>query len=439
MEQSASESQLTSVKQALLALQAARKKIDALEKQQSEPIAIIGLGCRFPGDIDSPEDFWELLMSGKDTIATIPESRWNSEAYYSPNYDEAGKIITTKGSFFSQVQESDPEFFGISPREAKNMDPQQHLLLEVCWEALEHANIIPESLAGSRTGVFIGICNQDFSLLSMSRDKTDIDAYMTTGMAHSVASGRLSYTLGLEGPCVAIDTACSSSLVSVHLACQSLRNLECDLAITGGVNLTLTPETSIDFSRNRMLSPDGKCKAFASDANGFGRGEGCGLVVLKRLSDVDVKRDRVLALIRGSAVNQDGSSSGLTAPNGPSQQRVIRQALKNANVSADQIDYIEAHGTGTSLGDPIEIGALAEIFSNVRTPKDPLKIGSVKTNVGHMEGAAGISGLLKVVLALQHKVLPAHLNCAEQNPHIPWDSLPFQITHQRQQWLCEDT
>ncbi len=438
MDQSASESQLTSVKQALVALQAARKKIDALEKQQFEPIAIIGLGCRFPGGIDSPEDFWDLLMSGKDTIATIPESRWNSETYYSPNYDEAGKIITTKGSFFSKVQESDPEFFGISPREAKNMDPQQHLLLEVCWESLEHANIIPEALAGSRTGVFIGICNQDFSLLSMSRDKTDIDAYMTTGMAHSVASGRISYTLGLEGPCVAIDTACSSSLVSVHLACQSLRNLECDLAITGGVNLTLTPETSIDFSRNRMLSPDGKCKAFSSDANGFGRGEGCGLVVLKRLSDIDVNRDRVLALIRGSAVNQDGSSSGLTAPNGPSQQRVIKQALKNANVSADQIDYIEAHGTGTSLGDPIEIGALAEIFSTVRTPKDPLKIGSVKTNVGHMEGAAGISGLLKVVLALQHKVLPAHLNCAEQNPHIPWDNLPFQITHQRQEWLCAD-
>ena len=438
MEQSASESQLTSVKQALLALQAARKKIDALEKQQSEPIAIIGLGCRFPGDIHSPEDFWELLLSGKDTIATIPESRWDGQAYYSPNYDDAGKIITTKGSFFSQVQESDPEFFGISPREAKNMDPQQHLLLEVCWESLEHANIVPESLAGSRTGVFIGICNQDFSLLSMSRDKTDIEAYMTTGMAHSVASGRISYTLGLEGPCVAIDTACSSSLVSVHLACQSLRNLECDLAITGGVNLTLTPETSIDFSRNRMLSPDGKCKAFSSDANGFGRGEGCGLVVLKRLSDVDIKRDRVLALIRGSAVNQDGSSSGLTAPNGPSQQRVIKQALKNGNVRADQISYIEAHGTGTSLGDPIEIGALAEIFSSVRTPEDPLKIGSVKTNVGHMEGAAGISGLLKVVLALQHKVLPAHLNCAEQNPHIPWDSLPFQITHQRQEWLSAD-
>lgn len=434
MDQSAPEGQLTSVKQALWALQAARKKIDALEKQQTEPIAIIGMGCRFPGNISSPQDFWELLNSGKDTIATIPDTRWDGKAFYSPSYDDAGKIITTQGSFFSKVQESDPEFFGISPREAKNMDPQQHLLLEVCWESLEHANIVPESLAGSRTGVFIGICNQDYSRLSMSREKTEIDAYMTTGMAHSVASGRLSYTLGLEGPCLAIDTACSSSLVSVHLACQSLRNLECDLAITGGVNLTLSPETSIDFSRNRMLSPDGKCKAFASDANGFGRGEGCGLVVLKRLSDVDPQRDQVLALIRGSAVNQDGSSSGLTAPNGPSQQRVIQQALKNANVQARQIDYIEAHGTGTSLGDPIEIGALAEVFSGVRTTKDPLKIGSVKTNVGHMEGAAGISGLLKVVLALQHKVLPAHLNCAEQNPHIPWDSLPFEITHERQDW-----
>lgn len=436
MDQSAPEGQLTAVKQALLALQAARKKIDALEKQQTEPIAIIGMGCRFPGNISSPQDFWELLSSGKDTIATIPETRWDGKAYYSQSYDDAGKIITTQGSFFSKVQESDPEFFGISPREAKNMDPQQHLLLEVCWESLEHANIVPESLSGSRTGVFIGICNQDYSRLSMSRDKTEIDAYMTTGMAHSVASGRLSYVLGLEGPCVAIDTACSSSLVSVHLACQSLRNLECDLAITGGVNLTLSPETSIDFSRNRMLSPDGKCKAFSSDANGFGRGEGCGLVVLKRLSDVDPKHDHVLALIRGSAVNQDGSSSGLTAPNGPSQQRVIQQALKNANVQAEQIDYVEAHGTGTSLGDPIEIGALAEVFSGTHTSKDPLKIGSVKTNVGHMEGAAGISGLLKVVLALQHKVLPAHLNCAEQNPHIPWGSLPFEITHQRQEWLA---
>lgn len=428
------ENNLSAVKQALLALQAAQKKIDSLEKQKSEPIAIIGMACRFPGNIHSPDDFWNLLVSGKETIAEIPDSRWNSQDYYSSNYDEAGKIITRQGSFFTNVQESDPAFFDISPKEAKSMDPQQHMLLEVCWESLEHANIVPQSLSGSKTGVFIGICNQDYSHLSMARDKKSIDSYMTTGMAHSVASGRLSYTLGLEGPCIAIDTACSSSLVAVHLACQSLRNQECDLAITGGVNLTLSPETSIDFSRNRMLSPDGKCKAFSAEANGFGRGEGCGLIVLKRLSDVDVARDQVLAIVRGSAVNQDGASSGLTAPNGPSQQRVIKDALKNAQLQPDQIDYVEAHGTGTNLGDPIEIGALAEVFSRGRSVERPLYIGSVKTNVGHMEGAAGISGLMKVVLALQHKVLPAHLNCHKQNPQIPWDQLPFEITHQKKEW-----
>lgn len=429
---------LSAVKQALLALQAAQKKIDSLEKQKSEPIAIVGMACRFPGNIQSPDDFWNLLISGKETVTEIPESRWNSQRYYSADYDEDGKIITTHGSFFSNVQDSDPAFFDISPREAKSMDPQQHLLLEVCWESLEHANIVPSSLAGSKTGIFIGICNQDYSHLSMGRDKKSIDSYMTTGMAHSVASGRLSYTLGLEGPCIAIDTACSSSLVAVHLACQSLRNQECDLAITGGVNLTLSPETSIDFSRNRMLSPDGKCKAFSAEANGFGRGEGCGLIVLKRLSDVDEKQDRVLAIIRGSAVNQDGASSGLTAPNGPSQQRVIRDALKNAQLQPEKIDYIEAHGTGTNLGDPIEIGALAEVFSSTRTPDHPLYIGSVKTNVGHMEGAAGISGLMKVVLALQNKVLPAHLHCQKQNPKIAWDQLPFQITHAQKDWVVQD-
>jgi len=438
IESSAPESSLSSVKQALLALQAARKQLEAVEKEKFEPIAIVGMGCRLPGDINSPQAFWNLLASGEETIAKIPESRWNSRAYYSPNYDDAGKIITEQGSFFAQVQESDPEFFGISPREAKSMDPQQHLLLEVCWESLENAKIIPETLEGTKTGVFIGICNQDYSLLSMSRAKQDIDAYMTTGMAHSVAAGRLSYTLGLEGPCLAIDTACSSSLVSVHLACQSLRQKECDLAIAGGVNLILSPETSIDFSRNRMLSPDGRCKAFSAEANGFGRGEGCGLIVLKRLSDVDTTRDQVLALIRGSATNQDGSSSGLTAPNGPSQQRVIQDALKNANLSADQIDYIEAHGTGTKLGDPIEIGALDGVFSSTRSAARPLYIGSVKTNVGHLEGAAGIIGLLKVVLALQHKVYPAHLHCSTKNPHISWNQLPIEILHRQKNWLAEN-
>lgn len=432
------EAGLSTVKQALVALQSARKQIEAAEKQKYEPIAIIGMGCRFPGEVNTPQDFWDFLNAEKDAVEEIPSTRWDSKSLYSPNYDDAGKIITTQGAFFTQVQESDPEFFGISPREAKSMDPQQHLLLEVCWESLENANIIPSSLNGSKTGVFIGICNQDYSLLLMSREKTEIDAYMTTGMAHSVAAGRLAYTLGLQGPCLALDTACSSSLVSVHLACQSLRNQECDLAIAGGVNLILSPETSIDFSRNHMLSPDGRCKAFSAEANGFGRGEGCGLIVLKRLSDIDPERDNVLALIRGTAINQDGASSGLTAPNGPSQQRVILDALKNGNLEPSQIDYIEAHGTGTSLGDPIEIGALEAIFSDTHTNERPLLIGSVKTNIGHLEGAAGISGLMKVVLALQHKEIPAHLHCQTPNPHIQWDQLPIEITREKQDWKAEN-
>ena len=434
MAQTSSEANLSTVKQALIALESARAQIQAAEKQKYEPIAIVGIGCRFPGNINSPKDFWEFLIAEKDAVTEIPTTRWDSKALHSPRYEEAGKIITTQGAFFNQVQESDPEFFGISPREAKSMDPQQHLLLEVCWESLENANIVPASLNGSKTGVFVGICNQDYSLLLMSREKTEIDAYMTTGMAHSVAAGRLSYTLGLQGPCLALDTACSSSLVSVHLACQSLRNLECNLAIAGGVNLILSPETSIDFSRNHMLSPDGRCKAFSEEANGFGRGEGCGLIVLKRLSDVDPTKDRVLALIRGTAINQDGASSGLTAPNGPSQQRVILDALKSANLKPHQIDYIETHGTGTSLGDPIEVGALDAVFSETRTPDHPLLIGSVKTNIGHLEGAAGISGLIKTVLALQHQVIPAHLHCDTPNPHIPWEQLPIQITQENTIW-----
>lgn len=437
MVQEKTEAGLSTVKQALIALESARKQIQFAEKQKYEPIAIIGIGCRFPGGINTTQDFWDFLIKGKDAVTQIPNTRWDSNALFSPDYEEAGKIITTQGAFFEQVQESDPEFFGISPREAKSMDPQQHLLLEVCWESLENANIVPSSLNGSKTGVFIGICNQDYSLLLMSREKTEIDAYTTTGMAHSVAAGRLSYMLGLQGPCLALDTACSSSLVSVHLACQSLRNLECNLAIAGGVNLILTPETSIDFSRNHMLSPDGRCKAFSADANGFGRGEGCGLIVLKRLADVDPKKDHVLALIRGTAVNQDGASSGLTAPNGPSQQRVILDALKNGNLEPSQIDYIETHGTGTSLGDPIEVGALDAVFSPTHTANNPLLIGSVKTNLGHSEGAAGISGLIKTVLSLQNQTIPGHLHCQAQNPFIPWEQIPIEITHKSRNWKSD--
>lgn len=431
---STTETELSTVKRALLALQTTRAKLEALEQEKKEPIAIIGMGCRLPGNIETPEAFWELLRDGKDAIAEIPASRWNSQHYYDPDYDAPGKIVTRHGAFLSQIQESDPQFFGISPREAMSMDPQQHLLLEVCWEALEHAGLIPGDLKGSRTGVFIGICNQDYSVLLMSREDIEIDAYMTTGMAHSVAAGRLAYSLGFQGPCLAIDTACSSSLASVHLACQSLRNRECDMAVTGGVNLILCPETSINFSRNHMLSPDGRCKSFDASANGFGRGEGCGLIVLKRLSDVIPGQDRVLALIRGSATNQDGATSGLTVPNGPAQQTVIREALCNAGVTPEQIDYIEAHGTGTTLGDPIEIGALNAVFGQTRSPQQPLIVGSVKTNLGHLEAAAGISALMKVVLALSHKQIPRHLHCNQPTPFIPWEEIPIAVATQAIDW-----
>ncbi|MBD9358029.1 type I polyketide synthase [Methylomonas albis] len=428
------ETELSTVKRALLALQTTRAKLEALEQAQTEPIAIIGMGCRLPGDIATPEAFWELLRDGRETISPVPASRWDSNRYYDPDYDAPGKIVTRVGSFLTRIQDSDPQFFGISPREAMSMDPQQHLLLEVCWEALEHAGLVPADLAGSRTGVFIGICNQDYSVLLMSREAIEIDAYMTTGMAHSVAAGRLAYSMGFQGPCLAVDTACSSSLVAVHLACQSLRNRECDLAVSGGVNLILCPETSINFSRNHMLSPDGRCKSFDATANGFGRGEGCGLIVLKRLSDVVPGSDRVLALIRGSASNQDGATSGLTVPNGPAQQTVIRDALRNAGVAAEQIDYVEAHGTGTKLGDPIEIGALNAVFGPTRSSRQPLIVGSVKTNLGHLEGAAGISALMKVVLALSHQQIPRHLHCDQPTPFIPWAEIPIRVATQAIAW-----
>lgn len=428
------ESELSTVKRALLALQTTRAKLDALEQAQKEPIAIIGMGCRLPGGIADPAAFWDLLREGTDAIAEIPETRWSSQHYYDSDYDASGKIVTQHGGFLKQIQESDPQFFGISPREAASMDPQQHLLLEVCWEALENAGLIPSALEGSRTGVFIGICNQDYSVLLMSREDTDIDAYMTTGMAHSVAAGRLAYTFGFNGPCLSIDTACSSSLAAIHLACQSLRNRECDLAVTGGVNLILCPQTSINFSRNHMLSPDGRCKSFDASANGFGRGEGCGLVVLKRLSDVIPGQDQVLALIRGSAINQDGATSGLTVPNGPAQQAVIRDALQNAGVAAEHIDYVEAHGTGTSLGDPIEIGALNHVFAATRHADKPLIVGSVKTNLGHLEAAAGVSALMKVVLSLKHQQIPQHLHCKQPTPFIPWAEIPITVATQATPW-----
>lgn len=400
---------------------------------KAEPIAVIGMGCRFPGAPD-PEAYWQLLRNGVDAITEVPCDRWDIDAYFDPDPEVAGKMYTRQGGFLSAVDGFDPTFFGIAPREAHSLDPQQRLLLEVTWEALEAANLLPSRLYNSLTGVFIGICTSDYAKrLLGTNDPRQIDAYFGTGNALSVAAGRLSYHLGLTGPCLSVDTACSSSLVSVHLACQSLRQRECHLALAGGVNLILSPENTLTFSRARMMSPDGRCKTFDAAANGYGRGEGCGVVVLKRLADAIADGDPILALIRGSAVNQDGPSGGLTVPNGPSQQAVIRQALGSGGIDPAQVSYIEAHGTGTALGDPIEVGALGSVFRQ-RDPQHPLWIGSAKTNIGHLEGAAGIAGLIKVVLALHHGEIPPHLHFHQPNPHIPWAQLPIQVPTQRTPW-----
>ena len=313
------------------------------------------------------ESYWEMLREGVDAVREVPSSRWDIEAFYDANPDAPGKMNSRYGGFLDEIERFDAHFFGISPREAASLDPQQRLLLEVSWEALERAGLSPQSLAGSRTGVFVGICGSDYGQLVMARGSAAIDAYVGTGMAHSVAAGRLSYVLGLQGPCFAVDTACSSSLVALSQACDSLRAGQCDLALAGGVNVVLSPEASINFSKARMLAPDGRCKTFDASADGYVRGEGCGVVVLKRLSDARRDRDLVLAVVRGSAVNQDGRSSGLTVPNGPAQQQVIREALAAAGVAGSAVQYVEAHGTGTSLGDPIEVQALGAVLGEGRS------------------------------------------------------------------------
>ncbi len=394
-----------------------------------EPIAIVGLSCRFPG-APNPGAFWELLRNGVDAITEVPADRWDVDAFHSENPDP-GKVTTRWGGFLDQVDQFDPHFFGISPREAARMDPQQRLLLEVSWEALENAFIPPQSLAGTRTGVFVGISSSDYSRLLA--DPSMFDAYAGTGNAHSIAANRLSYVFDLRGPSMAVDTACSSSLVSVHLACQSLRNGESDLALAAGVNLILTPELTITFSQARMLSPDGRCKTFDANADGYVRGEGCGVVILKRLSDAMRDGDNILALIRGSAVNQDGRSNGLTAPNGLAQQDVIRQALAEAQVAPHQIGYVETHGTGTPLGDPIEIASLRAVLDADHSSGRVL-IGSVKTNIGHLESAAGIAGLIKSVLALQHEAIPPHLHLKEINPYLSLDDSRIEIGTYLRPW-----
>jgi acyl transferase domain-containing protein len=422
------ETGMTPLKRAFLALEDTRARLAAAEAATREPIAIIGLGCRVPGGGHDAGSFWALMRDGVDAIGPLPADRWDVEGTYDPDPDVPGCIATRAGGFIGDVRGFDPAHFGIARREAQGMDPQQRLFLEVAWEALEHAGQAPDRLERSSTGVYLGVTGSDYAYLQFeTRDRTLLDAHFTSGIAHSIASGRLSYLLGLQGPAITIDTACSSSLVAVHLACQALRAGDCRMALAGGVNLILSSDLYIALSHSRMLAPDGRCKTFDAAADGFARGEGCGVLVLKRLSQAQADGDRVLAVIRGSALNQDGPSSGLTAPNGPAQEAVIREALARAGIAPRQVSFIEAHGTGTQLGDPLEVGALGSVFGADREPARPLLIGSVKTNIGHLEAAAGVTGLIKLVLSLQQRMIPAHLHFKQPSPHIAWDEWPVRV------------
>jgi acyl transferase domain-containing protein/SAM-dependent methyltransferase len=425
--------ELSPVKQALLEIRRLRARLAERRWFEPEPVAIVGMAVRFPGGIVSLDDFWNLLAAGESAITATPTDRWDNSTFYHADADQPGKTYSRHGGFLTDIDRFDAEFFGITPREAESMDPQHRILLELTWESLEHAGISATGLSGTNAGVFIGLSNSDYGRLLLET-REDIDAYSSFGLASSIAAGRISYFLDARGPNLVVDTSCSSSLMAVHLGCRSLVLGESSLAIVGAANLILTPDVTISFSHARMLARDGQCRTFDAEANGYVRGEGCAVVVLKRLRDAQADGDRVLAVISGTAANHDGRSAGLTAPNGPAQQAVIRAALQEAKVRSGDVDYVEAHGTGTPLGDPIELQALGAVYGERRLSDRPLLVGSVKTNIGHLEAAAGLAGLVKVVLSLQHEALPAHRNFTTPNPHISWDNLPISVVRTLRGW-----
>lgn len=414
-----------------------REKLSAVEAQnRQERIAVIGVGIRFPGSGSDLERFWQMIVDGRDAITRVPSDRWDREAFYAPDGGVPGRMNTRHAAFLDELRRFDADFFDISPREAVRMDPQQRLFLETAWHALEHAGIPRAEIAGTDAAVFIGVHTHSTDYQAMQFGSLDrVDSYSASGTAHEMISARLAYWLDLHGPSMAVNTACSSSLAAVHLACRALQAGESSLAIVGGVNLLLKPTSTVAAAQLDLLSPDGRCKTFDASADGMGRGEGCGVVVLKGLTAARRDGDRILAVIRGSAMNQDGKTNGLTAPNGLAQRRVLRQALADADLEPWQISYVEAHGTGTTLGDPIEVEALAEVLEDRRRTA-PCTLGAVKANIGHLEGAAGIAGLIKTVLAFQHRWLPPIANLQKLNPHLPDLGEVLRIPQRGREWTA---